>query len=385
MANELDQFKQLPPEPKLWDNVEKENNNADYNKPLKVPLNDQMKKLNEELYWVKKSEEPIIQENTKKFEEKKAPEEQEKLKNQDKTGEKNAENPEDWLKIDENPNTPLIDWFVKQRLLTIEEWEKVKAVLIQEWDLAETIWKIEWIDSEKQTQIIKSINYLDWKDSKKENLENFNKDFAQEIEWLKTDWLKENTNWRKYNVEWDKKWEKELVWQNKDLIEKLGWNYFPIWKEWTKENKNDAQNLAFKRTLNQLMEWKNFKRPETFEQMKDIVKNPELDFLTRFQELCKIDILINNDQSFSSEKQKKSYENWEEVTDKANLSLDKKIAQFKQIVETSIKNKDYEKLKALLQEGKELKKETENQWEVFEWWDIDKLLSEIQETQKEEA
>jgi hypothetical protein len=43
--------------------------------------------------------------------------------------------------------------------------------------------------------------------------------------------------------------------------------------------------------------------------MKDIVKNPELDFLTRFQELCKIDILINNDQSFSSEKQKKSYEN----------------------------------------------------------------------------
>jgi len=57
---------------------------------------------------------------------------------------------------------------------------------------------------------------------------------------------------------------------------------------------------AIKTSLNQLMDGKSFKRPDTFNDMLNVVKNSDLSFEERFTELKKIDILIDNDQSRSN-------------------------------------------------------------------------------------
>jgi len=67
-------------------------------------------------------------------------------------------------KIDENPKTPLIDWLVWQKLLTIEEWEIIKNAIVEEWDIFEQIEKIDWISDDKKGQIFDSINYLEWEE-----------------------------------------------------------------------------------------------------------------------------------------------------------------------------------------------------------------------------
>lgn len=49
----LDQFKNMPKEPQLWDKEKIKQDNEDYSAPLNVPLADQKAKLMSELYWVK--------------------------------------------------------------------------------------------------------------------------------------------------------------------------------------------------------------------------------------------------------------------------------------------------------------------------------------------
>lgn len=49
----LDQFKNMPKEPQLWERDKVEQDNRDYSAPLKVPLADQKSQLMTELYWVK--------------------------------------------------------------------------------------------------------------------------------------------------------------------------------------------------------------------------------------------------------------------------------------------------------------------------------------------
>lgn len=275
-------------------------------------------------------------------------------------------------KKEENPHTPLIDWFVKKGFLSVDEAELVKNALVNNNWIEQTIEDIKWLNSEKKKQIIDSIKFLDKKESKKVNQENFNKDFQNEIWELKQE------------VKWSKKWEKELVWQNKELIDKLWWNYFPIWQEWTTQEKNEALNVAFNTTLNQLMDWKNFKRPETFDQMKNTVKNPELDFKTRFNELKKIDNLIKLDQAKKISSQKKNYDNLKAWEESQFQTEQERFINIKQEVKIAIENKDKTKLQEIQEELNQIKEE-ETSWEVFEWWDIDKLLSETEQALKEQA
>lgn len=49
----LDQFKNMPKEPKLWEMDKIEQDNNEYSAPLKVPLVEQKAQLMSELYWVK--------------------------------------------------------------------------------------------------------------------------------------------------------------------------------------------------------------------------------------------------------------------------------------------------------------------------------------------
>jgi len=337
-------------EPQLWDMEKKDEANREYNKPLQVSLDEQKSDVLKNLYWVKTDNK-----------------EEQKINNE------SNEVITDKMKIDENPNSPLIDWFVENWLLSVEEGEIIKATLIKWWDLKENLWNLDWIDKTKTKQVVESIKYLTKPEAKKECLDKFNKDFLDKIDWLKQ------------VVDWSKNWEKELVWRNKDLIKLIGWNYLPLENiDWINENNNVAMDRAIKTSLNQLMDGKSFKRPDTFNDMLNVVKNSDLSFEERFTELKKIDILIDNDQSRSNWKQAKAFWVMKKWVEKNVQTLEEQFNNLKELIEVAKLKDNNKELQNLIEEAKMLKDESEAQWEVFVSWEIDVLLNWLNEW-KEQA
>ncbi|MFK7780275.1 MAG: hypothetical protein QM490_03925 [Candidatus Gracilibacteria bacterium] len=332
-------------EPGLGDREKREKDNEEYNNSLTTSLDDSREKLKNTLYPNKIDQKDV-----------------------------NFEKLEDNVKIDENPYSPLIDGFVNQGLLSAEEGHIVKEALIKSGNIEKNIGEIKEIETEKIQQIQEAIQYLNSKEGLLKNKERFNNDFSEEADGLKQ------------SVDGGEKGKKELIGQNKHLIEKLGNNYFPInGTEGANETKEEALNIAFKMTLNKLMEGKKFKRPDTFDNMKRGVTNSELDFITRFKELKKIDTLINNDQSRAIGKGKKHFEKGQKIREIENISLEEKFNQFKESVAISIENIDKETQKGLLEEAKNLKEEAVESGDVFVESDIDILIQEIEESFKEEV
>jgi len=279
------------------------------------------------------------------------------------------------VQIDENPSSPLIDWFVSQWLLTVEEWYLVKKTFLSEWKIDDSIRNIEWIDSEKKEQIIESINYLKWEEGKSKCIEKFNKDLLSEIDWLK----QENP--------WDNKWEKLLTQWQENLVEKLGWNYFSLWNEnWNKETNEQALNKAFKTTLNQIIKdwWKTFKRPDEFDQMKWVINNSSLSFKERFNELNKVNNLVINSISSKIWKQSKDFWKMKKWVEQNWSILEMKFNEFQNEVQLAQKQKNYNKLKELLEVAKINNEKAAADWDIFVVSEYDKITEGIENTIKEE-
>lgn len=272
------------------------------------------------------------------------------------------------LKVSENPNSPLIDSFVSLKLLSPEEWKKVKFALIEEGkDIDSKIMNIEWLDSDKKWQILDSINYLEKPEYKNECRKNFNKDFVNEIEDLKQD------------IPWEK--EKSLSQKDQELIDKLWWNYFSVWSpNWKSETKKEALSKSFNLTLNSLMDWKSFKRPDDFENMKNIVKDPDLDFTTRFKELKKIDNLITKSQNAWIKKQGDAFWKMKKTIEIKNWELEAKFNDFKEQISKTLKTNDELKKQELVEEWNELKEEAKSNWEVFVVSELESLIQSITES-----
>ncbi len=277
-------------------------------------------------------------------------------------------------KIDENPNSPLIDSFINQWLITLEEWNSIKGVLITSWNTIESIRSLDWIDEEKKEQVIDSIKFLDWEWAKKYSVDKFNKDFEWEIEWLKT------------SVEWKEDWEKELSNNKQDLVNRLWWNYFSIWNpEGWEETDKEALDKAFKITLNSIItDWgESFKRPDEFNTMKGVINNNDLSFKERFDELSKIDNLVINSKSRSLWKQSKEFKNMKKWVETKKLSLSERFNDYKKQVDVATQENQQKKLEELQIKLWELSIEADSSWDIFVASDIDTLVDEINENLKE--
>lgn len=55
--SDLSQFKNMPNEPQLWDHEKLEKENAEYNSPLNIPLQEQKASLMKDLYWIEPKKE----------------------------------------------------------------------------------------------------------------------------------------------------------------------------------------------------------------------------------------------------------------------------------------------------------------------------------------
>ncbi len=353
------------PEPKLWDNKRIEKDNVDYNKPLDKPLDEQKQELKDSIFGSFKTPEDLA--GTKK---------QAQIVHH-----KNIENftdtpiEKDFLedrKIDENPYSPLVDAFIFQWNLTEEEWTLIKEVLIKDGNILDNLSNIEWLNEDNINQLLLSIDFLESEKWKALCIEKFNKDFSNEIEDLKQE------------IPWDKGADKELSGQDSYLVEKLGGNYLSLQlTEWSFENKNESISRAFKITLNELMDWKQFKRPDTFDEMKGIVNNPNLSFDKRFTELKKIDTLINTDQSLANWKQHKNFEKAKKWSEKLNLTLKEEFNKLKEAVQIAKNNNDKKQLEAILLEINSLQEEVEFSGDIFIAGDLDLLCKEVENILKE--
>ena len=380
------------PEPKFGDREKKEEENKLYNKPLDKPLKqtkDELKSLFWDFSKTKNNDKFItgeeiqedISKNTKTEDQiqeeyfNSLPDysdiwiENNSLSDNDKT-EKSDENMEtlENKKINENPKTPLIDWLVWQKLLTVKEWEIIKKSILEKWDIFEQISKIDWISDDKKWQIFDSINYLEWEEWKEKCKNKFNNDLKEDIDWIKKD-----------VISW-KSWEKELTDSQERLLDKLGGNYYSLWNPdgWMETNK-ESLDKAFKITLNEFINNEQFKEPENFDNIKANILDRNLDFKSRFEQLQIIEKQITNSTSSINNKQSNAFKKWQEKKNNIELWLNDKFNKFKLEVKDAIEINDKSKIKELLNESKVLKEEAEEKWDVFVSWDIDVLVDDLNE------
>ena len=299
------------------------------------------------------------------------------LQNTSKIIDKETINEDINKKIDENPNTPLINLFIKKWLLSNKEWNLIKESFVKNGDIIDNLSKIEWLDLDKIHQITSSISFLEKWETKSYNIKKFNDKF----EWEISEFKEPNKIWKKGTL--------ELFWQNKRLIENLWWNYFEIWNEKISDDLNkDLLNTSFKKTLNELMKWKKFKRPDTFDKMVWYINNDKFSFKDRFSYLKKIDILINDDQSRSNEKQSISSKNSQDFVNEKNLNLEERFNNFKEelkIIDEKITLNNKERLEKLYELSLLLIEDYRESWDIFKASEIDILWSEIQEVLKEQS
>jgi hypothetical protein len=341
MVNELEQFKQLPPEPKLWEKKELEIDNTDYNKPLTVPLDKQMANLKDSLYW--------------------------KPTEAEDNSEKNKEvKKQDLSTIEDSPYYPILKWLLEQGHLDLEMYNTTIEALSstsndeeQKKLLKKTVEGITSIDKKEKTVII------DWFNTS----ENVTEDNFEKTEFY-TDFQNPET------------WAKP---EGNDLDLLLAENYIKIpnldWKEINNKNNLD---VTINVVLNKIVKKQSVDFKDSNGELISDIRNSQ----NMWDKYLKLKKLLKESKSEDAKKwtnQSKAYNKKGKEAKENISSLDKKFNKIKEEVKISTENKDYDRLKELKEEWIEIKEETENSWEVFESWDIDKLLKEIEDTLKEQV
>jgi len=316
-----------------------------------------------------------INEKEPEFNEKQK-EKQEKLENIEQWGgiykpfnpEEKKENIEEMKKtqqIKENPFSPLIESFFEQWVIDNFQKKEIKEKIQENNNIEDGINNTESIDKKTKKELILSVEFLEKQETKEKCRKNFEKDFWNEIDFLK----KENSSW-----------EKELLDFDKWLVDKLWWNYYNLNINWkNKESNYKSLDRAFNKTVNELIYKQQFKRPDTFNDTLNIVKNNYLSFEERFSALKKINIIVNDNQSRWNDKQSKNYKNakWKEI--EKNQNLETKFTNFKESLNKAKEENNIEELKKLILEWEKIKIESEKKWDIFTAWEIDKITEEIKD------
>lgn len=268
--------------------------------------------------------------------------------------------------IEENPFSPIINDLVKKWNLTQEEANEAKKAIDSqkiphdsenEWsikDFFENTLKETKLPHEKKQNLIKVLSFLEKGETKSQNKENLEKHFWKDI---KRSLLSQN----------QKEFEEGSILKN--TYEILWWNYF-IAKD-KLENKDEQQkslNIAFEKSLNEVIYGKQIERNESFDLSVKIIKNPNKSIKERFTALNSINEEVNKQEWIKSKwATTKWQENW-------NSQHYKKIQEFlKKARENAEKNiwnqkllSDAINIVSRLIEIPELKKEHK---EIIEWFE----------------
>jgi len=176
-------------------------------------------------------------------------------------------------------------------------------------------------------------------------------------------------------------------------LNKVMWNFVVDIKSFSVENAdrskqeairiNKALTLAFNKQIEIERKWKiNYSEKQVEDLIVDLKWWDAFDKLDIFEEIKDV---IDGAEWRVWKKQESSFTSWIESREKKNISLEDKFNTFKWELENSIKEKDNEILKQLLEVANELLIEAKEFWDVFIAAEVDILKENIQEILSEQT
>jgi hypothetical protein len=275
---------------------------------------------------------------------------------------KEKENKQILEKFKDNPSFPVLERFIN---IEVSEWKKLNLLTESDllqlsqhlWSSEDMIWDLRnWIknidfENESTQQILS--NYLDKAESINKPLE------------LDDD--------GQYTLPDDFKWHMVLSENiDNDIVQLLIKNYIklPDWNNWESNIENDLYT-ACEVTLNKIIEWKNFRKTDTYYDAVDDIRNWDLDL--RVEALQYINSLVNTSEWMKWWKAKSNFNKIKsEHSLTKKLYIEFKINQIEEQISTSNNNKEQQKLKIELANLIEsVDNEDHFEWEVISWGKID--------------
>jgi hypothetical protein len=316
MSDQLSQFQNMAPEPKLWDNIDNEI------KDERVYDSEGTKAMQEwfmaQFYWAKKElANPVIQveENVKEIQ--KSIIESEEILDDSKNYEEantineNQEKQNEIVleKFKDNPGYPILE-----RFMNIEVWEWKKMDLLTENDLLKLSNTIHSWDNllESLKEWIKDIEFDNEKTSYVLN------NYINTIEWI-NDTKEVDSEWL-YNLPDDFK-SYPVLFENLDdtTVQLLIKNYtiFPDGENWEPNITKDI-DTAFELTLNNIINNKNFPQTDVYKQAVNEVRTWDID--SRLEALQYINSMVNTQEWV---KWGKAWNSFKKITKEYSLAKDK--------------------------------------------------------------
>lgn len=194
------------------------------------------------------------------------------------------------------------------------------------------------------------------------NLDNFKEHFSAEIEW---DWSRTD--------------------RDNDILELLWSNYIYIPTEWWENDRELWLNTAFELTLNKYIDWKQFNREaEFFKRNEKTLRDPSKTFEERYKSLKSLIVYVDNWQWVIWRKQTLAYKKTKEAEISKKVTQQERYDRLLQLMASYNDGEEIDKMDFIL-ELEMLKSEEPEWWEVFAFWDLDMLLSEINKDMQEEV
>ncbi len=408
MIDALAQFKQGKSieKQKSAEELAKDN---EYNKPLKVSLQEQKAKLAESLYWSFKPQKLVEtpklwqnndgildsssikdvveqEEQADKWEEKnndlsiqdqEVKESWDDITNANNEWKKEANEQEvaDLSKFKENPNYPILERFTKiewndgkilqSTQLNNDELIQISKVLDKnQWDqdplqyLKENLWSVDFKNSDTSMYLS---NYID-------NLLDLNKD--KEADLAKMSKENDTNNAWEQKLALPKEFKENDVLNNdkSDIVQMLIKNHTKLPDKNWKPNFDKDILTTFEVTANKVINWKVIPRNESFELAMHDVKTWDIE--TRMNALTYLNTIVNNTEWHKS---MPTYtENaWEEEI-VGEEEIDGEIAKLNEQLLEAQNNWDNVKVKEIEEQIANLD-DKKSSWEVFEWGEFDKV------------
>lgn len=356
----------MPPEPKLWDSLEKERLDREYNNNDNIqPFDQQKQQLLKELYWENPSVTIVdnIENSWNKVSDSK-----EKPKKLERISEK------DFEKFSEHPSFPILErlWkSVKEKTgsaLSIEDFTKIYENI--KWK--ESSWNIleDVINALKETKLDIREDGINIWDLMLEELAEIKKQNENSGYWKE-----EKTQEKKWKIKLPETFSQYefLKDENSLTVKLLAANYldFPAWANWEKNTEKDLET-AFNITVNKIIDRKNIPRTESFEiALKDV---RSWDIETKFYALQYINSFVQVKEWWKWKKADMSFKKINnEHNQRKQVYIDFKIKQIETLIKTTTENDKKTQLIEELKKYNEEKEVDDLEWEVFESWKIDKF------------
>lgn len=343
----------LPPEPQFWESAE---NTGGYSENTNTTLAEDKKSLMEDLYWIKwKDRDNYVEANTGEDVDEK-PERDNYV--EIKEGE---EVPKE--SIEDSPYSPVIDGLLKEWHIDKEQYDKtieeMKGLPLEE---SEVILEklINWLPNLDSKEKNKLINWF--KETKEVTKENF-----EESEFYKDFTSTESLNESDPN----------------DLDLMLAENYIKIPdNEWNEVKKEDNLEITMNVVLNKIIN----KHSKDFKSNNSVLINEIRNCENYVDKYVKLKSLLKESKLIDwrwGAKQAKEFSKKAKWVETQKQTLEERFNSLKEGIEKARKSKESKAIEQLMEEAIGLKEDIEASWDVFEAWDIDLLIQEIQEITKE--